>query len=92
MSPDDDRVELRRDDLVWRVVDDGVVALDRSRAVFLGTNATGAALWALLADGATRASLASELERVHRLDRPRAEADVDAFLESLAERGLTAPG
>ena len=51
-------------------------------------NASGAVLWSLLVDGATRAELATALQDRYGIDRDRAEADADRFVAALESRGL----
>ena len=82
------QLHLRADDLSWREIDTEVVAVDVSTSMYLSANESGAVLWRLLAAGATRAELAASLEERYGIDRERAEADVDAFIESLQQRHL----
>jgi hypothetical protein len=81
-------LRLRQHGLEWREVDDEVVALDLDTARYLATNRTGALLWDQLAAGATREALVALLVATWGLDQARAEADVDAFLAMLTDRGL----
>ena len=55
------RLRLRLERLEWLESDGDVLALDRDDVVYLGTNATGALLWRLLAAGTTRAALIDDL-------------------------------
>ena len=82
------QLHLRADDLSWREIDTEVVAVDVSTSMYLSANESGAVLWRLLAAGATRAELAASLEERYGIDRERAEADVDAFIQSLEHRNL----
>lgn len=79
---------LRSDGLDWRVVDEEAVILDAERSAYNATNASGTVLWTRLHDGATRAELVDALGARFALERTRAEADVDAFLSDLRNRGL----
>ncbi len=79
---------LRAGGLDWRVVDDEAVILDAERSAYNATNASGTVLWTRLHDGATRSELVAALGERFALERPRAEADVDAFLADLHSRGL----
>ena len=81
-------MQLRTEDLAWREIDTEVVAVDVTTSMYLSANESGAVLWRLLAAGATRAQLASALQERYGIDRTRAEADVDTFLESLESRDL----
>jgi len=82
------QIHLRAEDLSWREIDTEVVAVDVSTSMYLSANESGAVLWRLLAAGATRAELAASLEERYGIDRERAEADVEAFIESLEHRNL----
>lgn len=84
-------LQLRTEELTWRQVDDEVVALDARQAEYLAVNGSGALLWTSLASGATRAQLVQTLVQAYRLDEEQASADADAFIASLAGRGLLAP-
>jgi coenzyme PQQ synthesis protein D (PqqD) len=83
-------LRLRPDALSWREVDGELVAIDTLTSTYLGANPTGLLLWEALAAGATRDDLASRLVETYGIDRERAEADVDRFLEALRTRGLLA--
>jgi coenzyme PQQ synthesis protein D (PqqD) len=82
------QLRLREDELSWRRIDTEIVAVDAANSVYLGANESGAVLWALLVEGTTRAELATALQERYGIDRARAEADVDAFIGSLENRGL----
>lgn len=66
----------------------GGVVLDLESGEYRHVNETGAMIWELLEGGRTREDLLAELRRV--VDDPPAnmEAEVDAFLAALRERGL----
>lgn len=83
-----EQVRLRSEALSWREIDAEVVAVDISTSTYLSANPAGAILWQMLATGATRAALADRLVETFGIDRERAEADVAAFVDSLATRGL----
>ena len=86
-----DVVRLRREQLEWREVEGEIVALDAGASEYLAVNATGATLWPLLAEGATREQLAARLVEAFGVDLERAAADVEVFLDSLETRGLLEP-
>lgn len=77
--------------LAWRETGAEVVVLDLEGSVYFGVNATAAPLWTMLARGTTREELVARVVGDHRVDRDRAEADVDAFLVVLVEQGFVAP-
>jgi hypothetical protein len=79
---------LREEDLSWRQIDTEIVAVDVTKSTYLSANESGAALWSLLVDGATRAELATALQDRYRINRERAKADADAFVAALENRGL----
>ena len=81
-------LRLREDDLSWRQIDAEIVAVDVTKSTYLSANESGAILWSLLVDGATRAELANALQERYGIDRARAEADADAFVAALESRGL----
>ena len=81
-------MRLRGEGLHWRRVDDEIVLLDGSR--YLSINASGVALWALLAEGTDRDALVRRLVDVFGIDSDRAGLDVDAFVEDLEAKGLLA--
>ena len=81
-------MQLRDTDLEWREVEGELVALDLRESRYLAVNRTGQALWAALADGATRDELIEGLVEAFGIDRARAAADVDAFTAELESRDL----
>ena len=82
---------LRGEDLEWREVEGEIVGLDLRGSTYFALNGTASALWPSLSEGATRDELVSRLRSAFDLDQAAAGRDVDAFLESLRERGLLAP-
>ena len=80
--------KLRGEGIAWTDVDGEIVALDEGAAVYLAANEAGGMLWRALAEGATRESLAAALAASTASRAERAEADTDAFLAALRERGL----
>ena len=83
-------LRLRSDTLVWRRIDNELVAVDMAASSYLSANESGALLWQMLAEGATRTELVDGL--VHRFDisSERAGGDVDAFVDALRSRDLLA--
>lgn len=72
----------------WREIDGEIIAIDLGSSTYLSTNESGSFLWRRLVDGASREQLAAELQERFSLDADRAQADVDAFLRGLTDRGL----
>ena len=85
-------LRLRDADIVWRSIDDEIVILHRADWQYLTVNETGALLWMRLVDGATRTELVSLLVSKYGVEVPRAEDDVDAFVELLSGCDLLAFG
>jgi len=81
---------LREQDLDWRDIDDEIVALDVQNGVYLAVHGSGATLWRLLAESATRDGLVEALVETYDIDPARAGSDVDEFLVTLNDRGLLA--
>ena len=81
-------VKLRAGAIEWREVEGEIVALDLDASEYVAVNRTGAAVWPLLAEGATRKQLAARLVSRYGIDRDSAERDLDRFLSALSERGL----
>lgn len=85
-------VRLRAGAVEWREVEGEVVALDLDSSEYLAVNRTGAVIWPLLVEGATREELAARLATSYTIDRSSAERDVDRFLAALSQRGLLDTG
>ena len=81
-------LRLRSEDVEWREVEGEVVALDLRQNEYIGVNRAGAVVWNALVSGATREQLVALLVERFDLDRPRAMADADEFLQQLADRDL----
>jgi hypothetical protein len=69
-------------------VEDELVALDLRTQSYLGVNRVGAAIWPLLADGATREQLVDAILERFDVEPARAGNDVQAFLDELQARDL----
>ncbi|HUA02600.1 MAG TPA: PqqD family protein [Solirubrobacteraceae bacterium] len=84
-------LRLRTEDLQWREIDREIVALDGRDASYLTVNGSGALLWRMLATSASRDELVRALVETYEVEAATAEADTDAFLRTLSERGLLGP-
>jgi hypothetical protein len=82
------QLRLRSRDLSWREIEDEVVAVDMETSTYVSANASGVVLWRALADGATRDELIDRLVEEFDIDRARAGADVDRFVDELSSQGL----
>jgi Coenzyme PQQ synthesis protein D (PqqD) len=83
-------LRLNETALSWREVDGEVIALQHESSEYLSTNGTGALLWKSLAAGASRDELIGLLVSEFGVDKGRATADTDAFLDALSAQGLLA--
>lgn len=83
-------LRLNETALSWREVDGEIIALQHTSSEYLSTNGTGALLWKSLAEGASREDLIGLIVDEFGIDKGRAAADTDAFLDALAEQGLLA--
>jgi hypothetical protein len=83
-------LKLRQSDVHWREIDGEVIALETRASRYLATNGTGTILWRALLAGTTRKGLADELVREYGIERERAVADADRFLDTLVELDLLA--
>lgn len=84
----EDELKLRDDELSWRQVGDEVIVLDLRSNAYLSINETGTALWEMLVNGSTPATMSERLMSEFSVDEDRARADVEAFVAMLTERDL----
>jgi PqqD family protein of HPr-rel-A system len=70
-------------------VDDEAVLLHVETGIYFGLDALGAHIWRLLTDGATEGAIVAALLDEYEVEPARLRADLAAFLDRLAERGLT---
>lgn len=84
----DTPLRINEDAVEWREVEGEIVALDVARSEYIAINSSGAVLWRALRTGAAKRDLVLELVREFDVDEAVATRDVDAFLNSLDERGL----
>ena len=71
---------------------DGAVMMSPSSTQYLGLSATGGRIWELLEQPRTLAELCAALAREYEVTADEVQADVRAFVASLAERGALALG
>ncbi|MGD9704727.1 MAG: PqqD family protein [Acidimicrobiia bacterium] len=64
------------------------MVLDLERSEYLSVNATGSAIWELLADGATMGQLVDALTEVFSVDAEVAERDALEFIDMLRKHEL----
>lgn len=65
--------------------------LDLVRGEYLRVNGSGAGLWRLLADGASRGELARHLMEAYGLAEDDAHVDAGSFVADLTAKGLLEP-
>ncbi len=83
-------LRLRADALVWREIDNELVAVDMASSAYLSANQTGAMLWQMLAAGTTRRELVERLVERFGISSEQAQSDVDVFVQDLKARELLA--
>jgi hypothetical protein len=83
-----DVLRLNEDAVEWREIDGEIVALDRERSEYLAVNRTGAAVWSLLVEGATRDDLVQRLTERFDVEAEVAARDVQAFVDELRSKKL----
>ncbi|HEX9713096.1 MAG TPA: lasso peptide biosynthesis PqqD family chaperone [Actinomycetota bacterium] len=76
------------EEVLSRDIDGEAVLLDLRSGRYFGLNATGARMWALLKDGLELEAAAAGIVDEFDVDVEQARADVQAFVDSLVERGL----
>jgi hypothetical protein len=83
-------LRLNQSAVSWQEVDGEIIALQHESSEYLSTNGTGALLWKSLAAGASREHLIGLIVSEFGVDKSRATADTDAFLDALTAQGLLA--
>jgi hypothetical protein len=81
-------VKLRNNAIEWREAEGQIVVLAVDAAEYFAINRTGAAIWPLLAEGATREELAERLVAAYGIEQSAAASDVEEFVAGLAKHGL----
>ncbi|HZM56677.1 MAG TPA: PqqD family protein [Acidimicrobiales bacterium] len=84
----DEKLQLKVDDVVWREVGDELVVLELSTSTYLTLNGTAKYLWESLADGATLDRLIEMLVERYQISNHQARSDTESFLSALADREL----
>ncbi|MCB0910707.1 MAG: PqqD family protein [Propionibacteriaceae bacterium] len=81
-------MRLRQSDVTWREIDGDLVILDLQSSTYFTANASASILMQQLAEGRTGAELKTSLINEYGITADQAEADVQAFVESLSHAGL----
>jgi hypothetical protein len=90
VANDDAMLRLREQGLNWREIDGEVVVLDTERSHYLNLNETGAVLWLMLVEGASKPQLVEKLIDTFDVDQLTAQNDVEVFVTSCRENGVLA--
>lgn len=91
MELEPDVLVVRSRDVLDAAVGGETVLLELGADRYYRLKGTGAWLWQTLDRPRSPRALAALLSAEHRIDDERALADVEAFLRSLADRGLIEP-
>ncbi len=75
-------------DLSWRDVNGELVIVDTRRGDYHVLNALGARVFAAIVEGDDTASIASSIAETHDMTPREVQRDVDAFVATLAAKGL----
>jgi hypothetical protein len=84
----DEKLQLKVDDVVWREVGDDLVVLELSTSTYLTLNGTARYLWERLADATTLDGLIEMLVERYQISADQARSDTESFLSALADREL----
>jgi hypothetical protein len=76
----------------WRVIEGEAVILTMDTKVLRGLNAVGSRVWELIDGRRDVEGIVRALVEEFTVDPARARADVQAFLQELADRGLVTLG
>jgi hypothetical protein len=90
--PEDEKLHVNVDEVVWRDVGDELVVLELSTSTYLTLNGTAKQIWEGLVGGATREALIASLVERYGISTDQAQADVEVFIGELTDRGLLAAG
>jgi hypothetical protein len=74
--------------IIWRVLDDGVVVVSPQQGQVRVLNQVGTTIWGLIDGHRTTADLAKALTEQYDVSLEEAGRDLRAFLAELTERGL----
>jgi hypothetical protein len=85
---ENEELKIRDDDLSWRQVGDEIIVLDLRSNAYLSINPTGTALWQMLVDGSTSATMEARLVADYGVEAERARTDVEEFVAMLTDQGI----
>jgi hypothetical protein len=87
-----DQVVSRDEKTASRILAGEAVVLTPMDSRIHGLNETGTRIWELLADEITVGEIAAHIHREFKVSQEQAQADVIAFIEELAARGMVTLG
>ncbi len=79
---------LRRADVLWRTVLDGVLIRRRGDDETILLTGSGLALWLALGEPADLTDLADRLARDHQVDPATVLSDIEPVVDDLVDRGV----
>lgn len=79
---------MKREDIIWRIVDNEVLLLDTCSGDYFCLNESGAKIWTLLNENKTVAETAQIISDEYNIDFEEAKSDVQELLETLKESRL----
>jgi hypothetical protein len=74
---------------VYTELDDEMVLLNLATEMYFGLDAIGTQIWKLIEQGASPGAMFEQLLANYDVDPAELRADLSAFLDLLAEKGLT---
>jgi hypothetical protein len=83
---------LRAPTTAWRVIEGEAVILTMDTKLLCGLNTVGSRVWELIDGRRDVEQIAEVIAREFRVEPERARADVRAFLQQLADKGLVTFG
>lgn len=82
------QIPYRNENLVWRVLDDGVVVVSPQQGQVRVLNRVGTTIWELIDGRHTITDLETALVEQYDVSLEQAGRDLQSFLADLTERGL----
>lgn len=78
----------KSDNLLAQEIDGEVVILNLDTEVYFALQGVGLRVWELMDEETSVSAIVDRLEAEYEVERARLQADVDAFVGTLAEKGL----
>ena len=79
-------------DVIWQILDDGVMLVSPVTGQVRVLNETGTKLWQLLNDGLSLAEIEANFVQNYKISLEQAKKDVGAFVSELLTKGLLIEG